>query len=117
MKKTERILLFFVLPILAALLYPPEMLAGGIPVLVVVVALFSLMGAMLWLGRSLMLTFAIFIQGMNVIVRIMMFFPHAVSTAGKVDIVYIVASLIGLSLSSWLVMRLDRQDVRMQMIH
>ena len=116
MKPSERILYFFILPILAIFLYPPNFLLQGIAVVVVAVLFFILLGYLQMSGRALALTFAIFTQGMNVIVRLMMFWNNSFPRTGSMDVVYVITNLIGLALSFWLLMRLDRQDVRLLMI-
>ena len=111
-----RVLLFFVLPILAMLLYPPSTLLDAAAVLVVAIALFIGLGIFLWQGRSLALTFSIFMQGVNVIVRLMMFFSNSFTPEGAVNAVYLITCLTGIILSIWLLLRLDRQDVRLTMV-
>ena len=115
MTKTLRVLLFFVLPILAVMSYPPESLGKGAAVLLVALAFFIGLGVLLWRGYDLALTFSIFVQGMNAIIRLMMFFPNAVSTSGALNETYAIANVLGLVLSVWLLLRLDQQDVRLQM--
>ncbi len=116
MKTYEKILYFFVLPILAVLFYPPALLISGFGVILVAVAFFLGLGVFTMSGRVLALTFAIFLQGMNVIVRIMMFWSNSFSPEGVANIPFIVTSLAGMALSMWLVLRMDRQDIRVQMI-
>jgi hypothetical protein len=115
MKPIYKVLFFFILPIIAVLLYPPAMLVSGIGVLIVVLAFFVLLGFLVLHGRLLALTFSIFMQGLNVIVRLMMFWNNGFSKQGEPNFAFIIASLLGLGLSFWLVMRLDRSDVRVQM--
>jgi hypothetical protein len=114
MTKTLRILLFFVLPILATFLYPPQSLLSGIGVLVVALILFIGLGYLLLQGRSLALTFSIFIQGINAIARLMMMFPNTFNK-GETSPVYLITCLAGLVLSIWLLFRLDKADVRITM--
>jgi len=116
MKMFERILFFFVLPILAVLLYPPDMLLGGAAVIIVIVLLFIGLGILLMQGRDLALTFSIFVQGMNAIIRLMMFFSNGFTPQGQANAAFVITSLLGLALSVWLLMRLDRSDVRIQMV-
>jgi hypothetical protein len=115
MKPYLRALLFFVLPIIAVMSYPPEWLMSAIGVVIVALAFFIFLGIMLMRGRHLALTFSIFVQGFNVIIRLMMFFPNGISSHGVYDYVYIVTCLIGLILSLWLLLRLDHDDVRLLM--
>jgi len=119
MKTSERVLLFFILPIIGPLLYPPKALLEGLPAVLAAVVVFVVIGVLIWRGRSLALTFGIFIQGFNVIVRLMMFFSTAVTRSGsgviRVDILYIVLSVLSIAISLWVLLRLDRVDVHAQM--
>jgi hypothetical protein len=120
MKTYTRVLLFFVLPLIAPLLYPPAVLLEALPALAVAVVVFGIMGALVWQGRSLALTFSIFLQGFNVIIRLMMFFSQSAerTAAGgvRVDWPYLILALLSIGISLWLLLRLDRMDVRAQMI-
>ncbi len=116
MSTLQRVLFFFVLPIVAVLLYPPATLLTGIGALVVVAGLFIALGVWILRGYSLALTFSIFLQGLNVIVRIMMFWSNGFSRSGVPDFAFIITSLAGIILSFWLLVRLDRQDVRSRMV-
>jgi hypothetical protein len=112
MTTIKRVLLFFLLPIVAILSFPPDRLNGGIEIFAVVAAFFLLIGIFLWRGHSLALTFAIFLQGMNVIIRLMLFFANAIPKTGILDVPFAIAMLVGLGLSLYLTLRLDRNDVR-----
>jgi hypothetical protein len=115
MSKRSRFLLFFFLPILASFLYPPSTLIDTVGVLIVVLILFIGLGILLLQGRSLALTFSIFIQGINAIARLMMLFPNSFSKTGEVDVISLITCLAGLALSIWLLFRLDKSDVRVTM--
>lgn len=117
MSNVQRLLLFVLLPMIAPMIFPPAMLTSGLALLPAVVVLFGLLGWMVWRGRSAALTLLIFIQGLNVIIRLMMLLPHAGTRGGgTIDWIYILASLISIGLSMWLLLRLDRTDVRVQMV-
>ena len=116
MKPLNRALIFIILPTIAPLLFPPATLAGGLPVIGVAIVVFVLLGVLIWRGRSTALTLTIFIQGINVIVRLMMLFPHAQTNQGQLDIAYILVSVLSIGLSTYLLLRLDRPDVRSMMI-
>lgn len=115
MTTTNRILLFFVLPILAILLFPPRTLLSGLPVIGVAVILFVILGIFLWRGRSNILTLSIFLQGLNVIIRLMMFYSNIIKV-GEFDPLYGITNILGLALSMYLLLRLDRVDVRSTMV-
>jgi hypothetical protein len=118
MESAKRILLFFVLPLIAPLLYPPENWTNpqALPALIIVAALFLALGYLLYRGYSLALTLSIFIQGLNVIIRLMMIFPHAVDPVAGFDWMEILAALASIALSFYLLLRLDRVDVRVAMV-
>jgi hypothetical protein len=122
MKTYLRVLLFFVLPVIAPLFLPPDHLLGIMPdvLLGTATALVALvMGFFLWQGYSLALTFSIFLQGFNVITRLMMFFSTAVtlnsSNQPQVDFLFIGVSVLSIGISLWVLLRLDRVDVHAQM--
>jgi len=114
MKPSLKLLLFIILPVLAILLFPPSTLAGGLPVVGVAILAFALLGFAVWKGRSWALILSIFLLGFNAIIRLMMFISHAVpaNSGGQPDIPYIIASLLSIGLSVYLVLRLDMVDVR-----
>ena len=70
-----------------------------------------LIGFFQWRGYSLALTFNIFLQGFNVITRLMMFFSQTVAQGGQVQGLYLVLSVLSIGLSLWVLLRLDRMDV------
>lgn len=119
MTTLQKIMLFIILPVLAPLFLPLRILQpGGGPILflgllIAISALF--LAPFLWRGKSTALTLAIFIQGLNVIMRLMMFFPN-LSKQGVVDIPWLITSLLSMGLSIYLVLRLDRTDVRVTMV-
>jgi hypothetical protein len=49
---------------------------------------------------------------MNVIIRLMLFFANAIPKTGVLDVPFAIAMLVGLGLSLYLTLRLDRNDVR-----
>jgi membrane associated rhomboid family serine protease len=118
MNNITRLLLFFVLPLIAVLSYPPAIFSagGGTYILIFVVVVFALLGFMLYRGSSRALTLSIFIQGMNVIIRIMMFFNQAVPSPGQINWSALFFSIIGLALSTYLMLRLDKPDIRARLV-
>ena len=116
MTTTNKILLFFVLPALAPLLFPLDFLLKGFWIIVLDIVLFVSLGIFLLRGRSLALTLAIFLQGLNVIIRLMMFLPNTKPATGPVDLVFALVSILSMGLSIYLLMRLDQVDVRTTMV-
>lgn len=117
MSTFQRILFFFVIPIVSPLLLPPRMLAGGFLGIIAEVILFGALGFFLLRGNSTALTLCIFLQGLNVIIRLMMMFSHMTFPDGSFDFIYTFTSVISIALSLYLVLRLDRVDVRTQMVN
>jgi len=111
-----RLLLFIVLPMLAVLSYPPQALSSGLVLIMVVLAFIAFVGISVWRGKSLALTFMIFLQGMNVIIRLMMLFSTTVDKSGQFNFAFLITGLFGLLLSMYLLLRLDQGDVRVLMV-
>lgn len=106
----------FFLQIIPLILYPPSTLAGGLAIIAVAAIAVAALGVMAIRGRAWALTMSIFIQGFNAIIRIMMFFSHAVSMSTGTPVTdwpYIIFSLASIALSIWFLYRLDRTDVRL----
>ncbi len=116
MKNTTKFLLLILLPAIAPLIVPPSWLASGFLLILIAFALLVLLGVAVWRGRSWALRLMIFIQGLNIIVHIMMFLPHAKTPEGILDPMYIITSIISVALSLYLMLRLDRTDIQTQMI-
>lgn len=114
MSTFKRILLFFILPFLAAILYPPQLLAGGYALVIVAAALFAGLAFFLYRGRASALTLSIFVQGLNVIVRILMLFPNF-ATPGGLNLFYGLTTAVAIAISTYLLLRLDKSDVRVTM--
>ena len=115
MTTAQKLLLFFVLPFIAPLLFPLDMLISGWVVIPLALLLFTGLGFLLLRGNSTALTLAIFLQGLNVIVRLMMLYPH-VYERGQFNLEWLLTSLLSIGISSYLVLRLDRTDVRVTMV-
>jgi hypothetical protein len=92
------------------------MLEGGFLGIIAEFVLFAALGFFLLRGRSTALSLSIFLQGLNVIIRIMMLYSHATFMDGSTDFMYILTSFLSIALSMYLVLRLDRVDVRTQMV-
>ncbi len=115
MKINNRILLFFVLPTLAPLILPPAILVSGIGSVLVVAALLIFTGYMLQRGNSLALTFIIFLQGLNFVVKMMLFYSTSISASGNADWAFAITALLSMAISFYLIFRLDQPDIRSQL--
>ncbi|PWH12920.1 MAG: hypothetical protein DDG59_15185 [Anaerolineae bacterium] len=94
------------------LLYPPRTLLSGIGVVVVALLFFVFLGYGLWRRRMWALTMSIFVQGLNIIVRFMMFYPAAKTPQGTWNIELVLFTAVAIILSGWILLRLDRPDIR-----
>lgn len=115
MSTLQKILLFIVLPLIASLLFPPQLIFGTWFVPLVAAIFFSGLGVFLFRGNSTVLTLSIFIQGLNVIVRLMMLLPSLLQQ-GQFRPDWLVTGVLSIALSSYLLLRLDRTDVRVTMV-
>ena len=116
MKTSQKILFFFVLPIITPLLLPLKNLNNAWIGIIFVAALFGALGFLLLRGSSRALTLCIFLLGLNAIVRLMTFFQWSTFLDGTFNIPFILTSFLSIGLSIYLLLRLDRVDVRTMMI-
>jgi uncharacterized membrane protein len=70
---------------------------------------------MVWRKKAWALTLIIFIQGLNVIIRLMMLLSNAVNASGNYDWGFIVTSVLAIVVSWLFLYRLDNQDLRAAM--
>ena len=112
LKRNAPLLLLQPLPLL---LFPPALLAGALPLIAVVVVVMWGLSWMMWRKQARALTMSIFIQGLNVIIRLMMLLSNAVDASGNVNLGFIVTSVLAIVLSWLFLYRLDNQDLRAAM--
>lgn len=117
MKPINKILLFFILPILGVLSYDPAFLFSSVVIVGIVIVFLAILGYFLWKGNANVLTFSIFLQGMNSIIRIMLLMSGAIDKKGVFDLSFTIFGFVGLIISIYLLMRLDKPDIRKNMIH
>jgi hypothetical protein len=118
MTTAKRNLLFFLQGI-PLLLYPLSLLIDGISVIAFLVLFFIGLGVLLWRGRTWALTLSIFLQGLNAVIRIMMLFSQAVapsSEGGGINVPFIITSILAITISIWILYRLDQPDIRVTMV-
>lgn len=112
MSTLHKLLFFILLPLIGLLAFPPEFYIQEMAVMGVVAGLIILLGAIVWRGSQRALTFAIFLNGMNVIVRLMMLLSNVISKQGQVNLPFGITGLLGLAVSFFLMLRLDQTDIR-----
>jgi hypothetical protein len=116
MSTFKKVLFFFLLPTLGTLLYPPEIIGKAYSAIGIVALFFLALTAILWRGNLKALTFMIFLNGMNVIVRIMMLLSTTVSRAGVMDLPFLIYGFLGAAISFYLMLRLDKVDFQQAMM-
>jgi hypothetical protein len=112
MSTLNRFLLFCFLPVIAMLSYPLDYITEGFIGMVIVAAFILGLGMFIWRGSSRALTFAIFLNGMNVIIRMMMLLSTVINKQGVVNVQFGIAGMLGLIISFYIMLRLDQTDVR-----
>lgn len=115
MNSLKRNLPLLLLQPLPLLLFPPTLLASALPLIAITVAVMWGLSWMVWRKRVWALTLSIFIQGLNVIIRVMMLLANAVNASGTYDIPFIVTSVLAIVVSWLFLYRLDNQDMRAAM--
>lgn len=115
MSVLTRVLLYFILPVLGVFSFDPTVLSGGLTLIGIVVLFILFVGYFLWRGYSRALTFAIFLNGMNVIVRLMLVLSNSFTEEGVFQPVTTIFLLLGMAISFYLMLRLDKVDVRLTM--
>ena len=108
------------LQFLAPLCLPPRMLAGISPVVwLLAAALFVLLGVALLRRRAWARLATIFVQGFNILVRLLILMPNVAtrSSAGKVtlDAPLLITFVISMLLSAVVLYYVDLPEVQMQM--
>ena len=108
------------LQFIAPLCLPPRLLAGITPMLwALIVVLFSLLGVALLRRRPWARLATEFVQGFNIIVRLLVLLPNVAqrSAADKVtvDVPLLITFTISMLLSAVVLYLVDRPSVQMQM--
>ena len=109
-----KLAMIYFLQFIPIIIYSPDIMEKGLTAFLVVVVAMLALGYFLLRGRSWALKMSIFLQGFNIIIRIMMGFSHAirpVNLGGGWDVPLIVTSILGIAISMWFLLRLDMPDV------
>jgi hypothetical protein len=115
MDSLKRNLPLLLLQPLPLLLFPPALLASALPLIAIVVVVMWGLSWMMWRKKAWALTLSIFIQGLNVIIRVMMLLSNAVDANGNLNLAFIVTSVLAIVVSWLFLYRLDNQDMRAAM--
>jgi hypothetical protein len=109
----KKILPIIVLQILPLILFPPSLLASGWLAMVLLAVIFVLLGIALIRGKNWALSMSLFMQGINIVVRMMMVFPNSqIAATGAVSWEFVITSILAIGLSLFFLLRLDQPDIR-----
>ena len=109
------LILVAALQVLAPLTLPPALLQSISPVLWgVIVAVFALLGLNLLRRRAWSRVASIFVQGFNIIVRILVIAGHA-APGGVVDYALISTFIVSMLLSAVILFYVDQPDIQVIM--
>jgi hypothetical protein len=95
-------------------LFPWPLRAGSAVFIVVLALLSGLLGWALHRRKQWAITLTIFVQGMNVIVRIITFFANVYSVDEGVDVAFLLTYVVSVVLSVVLLGAIDRPEIRLQ---
>ena len=112
----RRVAPFLLLQFIPLLIFPPELLQSAWTLVMIVTVALVALSFMALRGRAWALTMSIFLQGLNVIIRVMMLLPRAISPATGLDTVFVTTSLLSIGLSWFLLYRFDRPEIRAAMV-
>lgn len=109
----KKILPIIVLQFLPLMMFPPSLLASGWLAILIIAIIFALLGIALMRGRLWALSLSLFLQGINIVVRLMMVFPNSqIAATGAVNWEFIITSILAILLSLFFLLRLDQPDIR-----
>jgi hypothetical protein len=108
-----------ILQIIAPLFLPPQMLGAISPVLwALVVALFALLGVSLLRRRAWARLATVFVQGFNILIRLLVLLGNVVKDQGgvmRVDFWLLGTFIVSMALSAVILYYVDLPDVQMLM--
>ena len=114
--RPRNLLLIVALQFLTVALLPPDAIAGiGPAIAAAVVVLFAVLGAGLYRLRAWARTATIFLQGMNIIVRLLILVGHVVPREGGVDWMLLGVSLVSMALSTLILHEIEQPEIQMLM--
>ena len=95
-------------------LFPWPLKASTLVFVAVIALLSAMLGWMLYQRRPSGVTLTIFVQGMNIVVRVITFFPNVYSKADGFDVAFFLAYAASIALSFAILGAIDRPEVRLE---
>jgi len=114
MPQSRLITLVAVAQFVPLVLFPWPLRASSAAFIAVIALLSGLLGWALYRRKHWGITLTIFVQGMNVIVRILTFFGNVYGTDEGVDVAFLLTYIASVALSVVLLSSIDRPEVRLQ---
>jgi hypothetical protein len=112
--QSRLISLVVVLQFVALVLFPwPFRVSSGV-FIATLVLLSALLGWALYRRKPWGITLTIFVQGMNVIVRVITFFANVYTEGEGLDIAFLLTYIASVALSVFLLSSIDRSEVRLE---
>lgn len=109
------LVLIATLQFLPIVVLPPDVLAGvSAPVAGAFVALFAFLGVSLLRRRSWSRLAVLFVQGLNIIVRLLTLLSHAVE-GNAVNVPFMAAAVVSMGLSAVVLYYIDQPEIQMAM--
>jgi len=116
-RRPALILIIAVLQIVPIILLPPEILRSINRVLLLVpVAVFAVLGWALYTFRRLARTLTIFLQGLNIVVRVLVTMSRVVPSRAEgtpADVPLFLTSLVAIILSTLILYYVDKPDMQL----
>lgn len=104
------------LQVVAVLIIPPSILATISPVIWgIILLIFALLGWSLLRRKAWARTASIFVQGFNIIVRLLVFLPNAkigTNVSSPWDFLFIATSIVSVVLSALVLYYIDQPDIQ-----
>jgi hypothetical protein len=95
-------------------LFPWPLRASTLAFIAVIALLSAMLGWMLYQRRPSGITLTIFVQGMNIVVRVITFFPNVYGEANGFDVAFFVTYVVSIVLSFVVLGAIDRPEVRLR---
>ncbi|NLD43249.1 MAG: hypothetical protein GX657_07130 [Chloroflexi bacterium] len=112
----RNLVLIAALQVVTVLLLPPRLWGGiGPAILLAVAALFGLLGVALYRLRAWGRLATIFVQGLNIIVRLLVLLGNVAPAQGGLDVWLLGLSLVSMALSALILIQIDKPEIQMVM--
>jgi len=114
--RPRALVLIAALQFVTVILLPPRLLTGiGPAVAVAILVLFGVLGVALYRLRAWGRLATIFVQGLNIIVRLLVLLGNVASRQGGLDIWLLGTSLISMAFSALILIEIDKTEIQMLM--